>query len=158
MGRPRTFDYDEARRLRATGLTYEEIGQRLGVSDQAVGLACDPMRRARAIERQRAKQAGRCADCGEVCSFNTYQQDEPRCRACSAQKQAKVKNGKAYCPTCKKWKPLADFSPSNTRPARGVHNECRACQTVRRRDNRHQNAERERSYSRERRRRQKAAA
>lgn len=47
MSRPRSFDWDEAQRLRAAGLTYVEIGRRLGVSANSVACACDPAFRAR---------------------------------------------------------------------------------------------------------------
>jgi len=42
MGRPRAFDYDVARRLRKQGLTYRQIGDRLGVSGNAANRACNP--------------------------------------------------------------------------------------------------------------------
>jgi hypothetical protein len=44
----RKFDYEEARRLRAEGLSYAEIGRRLSVSRDAIGKVFDPQRRARA--------------------------------------------------------------------------------------------------------------
>lgn len=47
MGRPRSFDYDQAQALRAEGLTYMEIGRRLGVSANAAAKACDPAYRRR---------------------------------------------------------------------------------------------------------------
>lgn len=67
MGRPRSFDYDEAKRLRKLGLSYDEIGVRLGVSTNAVARACDPAFRRRqdalskrAIEELRHPCFGGC--------------------------------------------------------------------------------------------------
>lgn len=158
MTRPRTFDYEEARRLRSTGLSYESIGQLLGVSDYSARMACNPGARERKRLQKRVTQTSRCVGCGAICSFNVYVQDEPRCWACACEAKAKVRDGKAFCPTCGRWKLLKEFSPSSVRPYRGVHNECRPCQTVRRRENRQNNRERERAYERARYHRRKAAA
>ncbi len=45
--RARRFDWDEARQLRASGLSYSAIAKRLGVSSQSVRLACDDTARVR---------------------------------------------------------------------------------------------------------------
>lgn len=54
MGRPRAFDWDEAKRLRAQGLTYKEIGEHLGVSSHAAMCACNEKvrRKQRALSRK----------------------------------------------------------------------------------------------------------
>lgn len=36
FGRPRVFDYDEARQLRASGLTWRQIGDRMGRSEATI--------------------------------------------------------------------------------------------------------------------------
>jgi lipopolysaccharide biosynthesis regulator YciM len=45
----KTFDHGEARRMHAKGMTYKQIGEVLGVSDQTIALHLNP-------ERQRQKQ------------------------------------------------------------------------------------------------------
>lgn len=41
MGRPRSLDYAEALRLREQGLSYPEIGRRLGVHHTTALYACN---------------------------------------------------------------------------------------------------------------------
>lgn len=41
MAAPRKFDHDEARRLRAEGMTYTELARRMGVNFTAVKRVCD---------------------------------------------------------------------------------------------------------------------
>lgn len=55
MSRPRAFDYEEARRLRREGLSYVEIGRRLGVSANSAAKACDPGFRRRQDEAARRR-------------------------------------------------------------------------------------------------------
>lgn len=50
-GRPVTTDYAEAQRLRDQGLSYPEIGRRLGIHHTTAMYACDPKFRKR---KQRA--------------------------------------------------------------------------------------------------------
>ena len=47
VGRPRKFDYDEARRLRVSGMSYPKIAQQLSVSRSAVELAINNLERGR---------------------------------------------------------------------------------------------------------------
>jgi predicted transcriptional regulator len=63
-GKRPTFDVDEAKRLRESGMTLHQIGELLGVSDVAVGLQLKPLGPAQkerrlqgARERRIAKQA-----------------------------------------------------------------------------------------------------
>lgn len=73
MGRPRAFDWDEAKRLRATGLTYKQIGERLGVSAHSVNCACNPALRRRqraATRRLHESYAEPCrGGCGVLVSY-----------------------------------------------------------------------------------------
>jgi DNA-directed RNA polymerase subunit RPC12/RpoP len=155
VSRARKFDWDEARRLHAEGLTYVEIGRRLGVTDMAIRFACDPEARTRANAYHDAWQrSGQCPDCGAQTTRRAggvY----ARCRDCASRARVKVIDGTAYCPTCDTWKPLDQFSRSGRSPARGVHKECRPCDSARRRRWRIENRERERAYDRERRRRKR---
>lgn len=145
----RKFDWDEAARLRAEGLSYAAIGRRLGVSASAVRLALNPDENARIAARASAWQAnGICPDCGGPATRKKGTRTHPRngrCRPCAARVRAKVQDGHAYCPTCDTWKPRADFRPVASRPARGVHSECRDCDRARRRAHR----ERENAAARE---------
>lgn len=152
----RKFDWDEARRLRAQGLSYGEIGRRLGVSATAIQRVCDAAYHARDRARLAAQaRRGICVDCGAPASHN-YSRPVARCKPCADARRPKVKDGQAYCPTCKTWKPLSDFSPSKQKTNRGVHGECKSCQAARRQAWREANRERQRAYDRERRRRQRA--
>lgn len=57
-GRPQ-FDWAEARRLRAAGMSYTEIGRQLGVTGESARRVCDPEARAKAYPytaRQFVKQ------------------------------------------------------------------------------------------------------
>jgi hypothetical protein len=95
-GRPRSFDYDEAKRLRSEGLSYREIGRRLGVSDTAVQRACDPAyrRRQRAsgerwIEEQRHPCFGGCG----VLVWHHQAARSGYCRACFGERRNVVRHG-----------------------------------------------------------------
>lgn len=143
----RKFDWDEARRLRVEGWSYNKIAAHFGVTHGAVRFACDEAARAQQAEYARQWRVATCK-CGARCQRSSYRGERPRCKACADRAMAKVTDGKAYCPACNTWKPLGDFSRSSTRPNRGVHSECRACSTKRRRNWRQANRERDRATSR----------
>lgn len=67
MSAPRRFDHDEARRLRAGGLVYAAIAERLGVSISAVRVACDEEAWA---ETQEAKRRWREANHEHVNAYH----------------------------------------------------------------------------------------
>src|SRR5688500_3221363 len=137
----RKFDWDEARRLYDAGWNKTAMARHFGVSWHSVHRALDPLARAKAAAISRAWQRGGvCPGCGKRATRTGPKQH--LCVACAAKGKAKVKDGSAYCPTCDVWKPLAEFSFSNTRPTRGVHTECRDCSTRRRKAWRVQNIER----------------
>lgn len=130
-GRPRTFDYHEARRLRAEGVTYQAIADKFGVSDSAVYLAVNPDARAKMIERGGEWQRrGICIKCGGPCT-RTAGQPAHRCRRCFAIDMAvSVREGELQCVKCRDWKPDTEFPRSRAEPARrGRHSQCRACTT-----------------------------
>jgi DNA-directed RNA polymerase subunit RPC12/RpoP len=145
----RTFDWDEAKQRRLAGESVRDLAAEYGVSTTMVYYAINPKTyaRARAYTTNWQRQ-GECPDCGAQTTRTGSRVH--RCPDCSAKRKVKVRNGKAYCPTCDHWKLLKEFSPSNKSKHRLVHTECRACQTKRRRANRWANIERERAYWRDR--------
>ena len=89
VARPRSFDYDEALRLRDQGLSYAEIGARLGVSDTAARNACDP--RARIQQRRATRRAIEAArtPCRGGCGVLVYMHNKGSsgyCKACYAER------------------------------------------------------------------------
>lgn len=157
MSPPRTFDYDEARRLRADGMTWRALGLHFGVSSQAVMRACrdDVRERVDAAANRRA-MSGTCVVCGKT-GVTRAGHGKGRCVDCAAKAATKVRDGEAYCPACTQWKPLDAFTQSAQHKHRGVHGECRACDTKRRRAYRETHREQARAYDRERRRRKREA-
>lgn len=96
MGAPRRFDHDEARRLRAQGLTYHAIGLRLGVSDTAVARACDPrVRRNFALASRRRLEAQR-TPCRGGCGLLVWTHRPGHsgyCRACLGERRNVARHG-----------------------------------------------------------------
>lgn len=136
MPRPRTFSWDEAKRLRSQGLTYREIANHLGVSDSAVVFACDDRQRAMA-ENYKAEWQRRntCVDCGKRTSRNRLGHVS-RCLSCSAKARATtVRETTLRCSSCGEWKPdnAFPYSRAARQTHRGRHQQCRACQTIARR-------------------------
>lgn len=131
-GPVRTFDYAEAKRLRAAGETYAAIGRRFGVTPEAARLAVRDDVRARALAASAAWQAaGRCPDCGAPATRHsrTWQL---RCRDCAVRAQTtSVRETELLCMTCREWKPDAAFARNRTEPQRrGRHDQCTPCNTA----------------------------
>ena len=127
MSRPRKFDWNEARRLRAQGLTYAEIGRRLGVSDYAIKYACSDATARQAISGRSNHRGLTCADCGREVTGSIRR----RCLRCAGLAQAtSVRPDELHCHRCSEWKPDGMFPhDAGTRLARrGRHRVCRACQ------------------------------
>lgn len=152
MSPPRKFSWDEATKLRKSGLTLKAISKRLGVSYSAVWFALNPEARAkssaRTVEWQRQ---GICPDCGATATrFRGGKQC--RCRACGIRAMAtSAREAELHCSNCDEWKPDEEF-PHNrgeTVSRRGRHSLCRQCNTIVRRSYRERNRERERAYDRE---------
>jgi hypothetical protein len=136
MSPPRKFDWDEAARLKRSGLSYAAIGSRLGVSANAIRRAVDPDYRAKDIASSiRWQASGVCSECGGRATRPYL-----RCRKCSAVHAAtSVRNGEAKCFSCRRWLPLDAFRRVS-RPGRVVAQECRECNTRNRRERRHRDA------------------
>lgn len=132
MAAPRRFDHDEARRLRAEGMTYVAIAALMGVTDRTVRLICDPVQRAKSVARNTAWQrSARCPDCGAQTTRH-YVGGDHRCRVCDSLRQAtSVRPNALRCFACHEWKPDEGF-PKNRGgrvSRRGRHNFCRVCST-----------------------------
>jgi hypothetical protein len=157
----RKFDWDEAARLRALGLSYRAIGNRLGVSDSAVEYALKPERRARlAVTGRRWIMSGVCPDCGKQGTTRPeYGQGSGRCRDCANRAMAHGDDTHAKCFCCKRWLPHSEFTKGSQRKSLGgLHSFCRECQTAAKRDWRHRNLERQRAYDRAYKAKRRAAA
>lgn len=142
MAVPRKFDWNKARELRASGMTYAAIGRVLGVTDRAVRLACDDNARARqALITRKWQRGGVCEDCGTQISRNATNPAK-RCVRCAGLAAAvNVRESELRCVTCREWKPDDMFPRSRAGAVshRGRHDQCRACQTVARREYRNRN-------------------
>lgn len=131
----RKFDWDEARRLRATGLSYAEIARRLGVSDSAVNRVCNPALMNATALRLSQFFVRKCHYCGGRAVHNPYSPNAhhvPRCRDCfNEQKATSVRDTELHCALCDTWKPDNDFpwSRAAALQRRGRHQTCRACCT-----------------------------
>ena len=141
VGRPRKFDWDEARRLRGLGLTYKEIGVRLGVSLNSVRMACDDEARARyyLMRSDRAYwRTGACVDCGTP--VNRFRPGS-RCMDCNAKHMAfTVRDDCLLCTSCNRWLPDDNFPMEKARrQRRGRHSLCRPCGAAGKREWRQRN-------------------
>jgi hypothetical protein len=112
MARQKSFDWQEAVRLREAGLSYPQIAAQLGVDHKSVYLAVNPQKRAEREARRVARKALELA--------------------IEAQSPARL-----TCSTCKRDKPDEEFSPSHEKAGRRRRSyECRACSAERRRRSR----------------------
>lgn len=135
MGRPRLVDYDEVRRLYATGeWTQKQLAERFGVSVMPIQRAVNP----RAVAYQRQYLKDHRVSCASGCGALVYTNGQRTllCRACFAKTQrTAIREDSLKCHGCKEWKPDAEFPHSRPMLARrGRHNFCRACCTAQRRE------------------------
>lgn len=147
MAVPRKFDYDEARRLRAQGMTYAEIGALLGVSGSAIHLACNDAARERnnansaRWTRENARRA--CSGgCGRLVWTHMKGRTGycPTCFAREIRAADSVRPTLLFCHYCEEWKPDEDFPRRRSLIARrGRAAGCRVCQTELKRDWRERN-------------------
>lgn len=143
MGRVRTFDYEEARRLRAQGVSLRDIADYLGVGYSRIAQVTRPD-----YEREEAERRARahancqqvCHYCGGLATWNRYSQRShsvPRCRACYWQQRRAsyvspyARDDALYCSSCEQWLPDEAFPKrSENRVRRGRHGWCRDCNTA----------------------------
>lgn len=171
------FDHDEARKLRAEGLTYTEIGKRLGVTHAAVRRVCDDsVREAMYRDSLAWQRSGTCVECGEPCapvSHPTNRSGIERCRSCANFSRRRcwfeTDDGQLIvrCTSCKEWLSEDRFPPSLRRrydhgiTSDGGRRQCSMCASAARRLYRHthpEQRERENKVLRDKRRQQRAAA
>lgn len=149
----RKFDWDEARARYAAGEPVNTLAAEYGVTRQAVYRVVTPgcIEREAAYSRERQRR-GRCNDCGGPMNLMSRSRGSTRCVACAAAARVtSVRDGEIRCFSCHAWKPDDDFPRSASQRhlvRRGRHSFCRACQTIKKREYRHRNSEKQRAYDR----------
>jgi hypothetical protein len=143
----RKFDWGEAKRLRAEGLSYEAIGKHLGASRTMIYFVCNPdAYRRMKTKTKHYQRSGRCEKCSAPTSPYRYHHKTEKllCGRCAKLEYlaTNVRDGEQRCVTCREWKPFADFPRNRTRLT-GRHSSCRPCLTIARREYRHRNPETE---------------
>lgn len=131
------FDWTEARALRADGLTYTAIGEKLGVSPSAVRRVCDDAVLAQARARnivtshERNHSREKTCKCGAEISNNAK-----TCVDCKHDKAAKtVRKDRLRCYRCGRWRADSKFPHDASRPRRRNRRQtCRECETERKRE------------------------
>lgn len=127
----RKFDWDEAARMHASGMSKAAIARQLGVSTTAVAIALDPEMRERYARRAHEwTRDGRCPDCGGKATRHGPKQ--LHCRRCASLRRiTTVREDTLRCTTCKTWKPDEDFPSDRSQPhRRNRSRQCRPCQTI----------------------------
>ncbi len=154
----RKFDHDEAKRRKEAGESVASLAREYGVTPHAVWMVVSPKSKAdnlRAQAKLRAK--GRCERCG---GWKHGATAAKVCQRCAADlKITTVTETTLQCIRCKEFKPDAEFPFNRAESAirRGRHGECRACNTIARREHRQRNREADNKYQREYKRRRRAA-
>ena len=148
----RKFDWDEARRLRAEGLSYAKIGKRLGVTQGAIRRVVDPSMAQRMNDAaDRWARSGSCWECGAPCvpaGHPSLRGDFPRCGKCGARANRRNwwlnDDGRltVRCSACRKWLDESSFGPRireafDSDKVGELNRTCRACDASARRLYRH---------------------
>lgn len=152
----RAFDHDLAREQRAEGWTWRRIAEYHGVSMTAVERVVKPGVRARMNEHVRRNWEKKRKPCKGGCGrriwdhFGPTRQVSGYCPTCFGELRAapNVRPDALRCTKCGEWKPDEDFGEQKRNTRRGRRTWCRACESANRRAIRHANAERERAYTR----------
>lgn len=153
--KPRT-KREIARDYRAQGLTYKEIGDLMGCTQQwAYALCNDDVYERMSRRSTEWIRSGTCPQCGGPMThpkFGEYARRKPTgmCRSCFVAKvkadrmAATVHGDTARCRLCKQFKPFADFPQGQLRKYLDGHTtrmcSCRACDTAARADYRRRHA------------------
>lgn len=124
------FDWEQARRLHATGLNFAEIGRQLGVTGSAIERVCKPERLAGTRAYSASRSAIHNSTFKSLCECGRRQRWHGKpCRLCHAESQiTSVRETTLYCSRCEEWKPDAQFSVNRSHPHRRSRCDwCREC-------------------------------
>jgi hypothetical protein len=131
----RSFDWDEARRLREADpklWTYKRLAEHFGVSESGIQVAVRPELRERVYASAAAWQRqGTCPDCGARTS-RVGGVGSLRCIPCSAAARVTtVREAELRCSSCGEWKPDEDFPRSKYHACRRHRRRtCTSCGTA----------------------------
>lgn len=147
MGRPRAFDHDLCRSLRAEGWTAQALADHFGVSRTSINRCVYPEygERDNADARARLNALRRPCDndCGTLVWGHMGIRSEDGlllCLACRGLAAATtVRDDALLCTTCGEWKPDSAFPRYKSRARRGRHGQCTSCNTVTRRERNRKN-------------------
>lgn len=134
------FDWDEARRLVAGGMSYRKAAAELGVTRNAVARVCDPARyeehkRHAAGRRNNYSEGKKCPGCGKpiVDKATTCAECFGKRLVEEARDRIELADGRLLCRECNDFKEPGAFSKGTVR-ARGMRKSiCRQCDTDRKR-------------------------
>lgn len=140
-GRPRSFDYDEARRLRTGGATVAELCERFGVSEHAIRCAINETYRLKQNAKGAAISERKREPCRGGCGTLVWMHQPGRsgfCIRCSAiERTTTAREDTLQCARCDDWKPDDDFPRRTAAVARrGRAPICRPCETIARQERR----------------------
>lgn len=143
----RKFDYEEAQRRYAAGEKIQALAVEYGVSNARVNQVVNPEVGRKAKELSAAYR-WHCPECGAETRHKNA-----RCNPCAALALTTTAlDGKLHCSKCEQWLSPEMFSTNRTEAKYSRENRrriCRKCDTKARADYRQRNREREKTYSRE---------
>lgn len=132
------FDWDEARRMRADGMSYGQIAERMGVTRNAIARVCtqdayDEHARLSFRRRDNYSEGKKCPGCARPIVNRAT-----RCESCHhdaivARARERIVNeeGWFWCAECGTHKPPSAFGKGNVRARNGKRSICRECETSR---------------------------
>lgn len=114
------FDWEEARRMYAAGITRRRIAELLGVSKAAVDRVCNTKNLVRSRAYSQARGVVHNPTLRTLCECGRRQRwNGAPCRLCYAESRiTTVRDNTLYCSRCQEWKPDAEFSTNRSHPHR----------------------------------------